>query len=98
MAEDELVGWPHQLNRHEFKQTPADSKGQGSLVSSSPRGLKELDMTYERNNLSKGMYVLQESHLFPVSDSSPPLLTEIFSHKCSSSPTLPFLRQYISPR
>jgi len=27
-----MVGWHHQLNGHEFEQTPGDSKGQGSLV------------------------------------------------------------------
>ena len=27
-AEDEMVGQHHQLNGHEFKQTPADSEGQ----------------------------------------------------------------------
>ena len=32
MAEDEMVGWPHQLNGHEFEQTPGDGEGQGSLV------------------------------------------------------------------
>ena len=26
-TEDEMVGWHHQLNRHEFEQTPGDSKG-----------------------------------------------------------------------
>ena len=29
---DEMVGWHHQLNGHEFEQTPGDSEGQGSLV------------------------------------------------------------------
>ena len=27
-----MVGWHHQLNGHEFEQTPGDSEGQGSLV------------------------------------------------------------------
>ena len=27
-----MVGWHHRLNGHEFKQTPVDSEGQGSLV------------------------------------------------------------------
>ena len=31
-AEDEMVGWPHRLNGHEFEQTPGDGEGQGSLV------------------------------------------------------------------
>ena len=28
VTEDEMVGWHHQLNGHEFKQTPGDSEGQ----------------------------------------------------------------------
>ena len=42
--EDEMVGWHHQLNRHEFEQTSGGSEGQGSLECCSPRGLKESDM------------------------------------------------------
>ena len=45
MAEDEMVGWPHRLNGHEFEQMPGDGEGQGSLVSYSPWGHKESDMT-----------------------------------------------------
>ena len=45
MTEDEMVEWHHQLNGHEFEQTPGDSEGQGSLVWCSPWGFKELDMT-----------------------------------------------------
>ena len=41
--EDEMTGWHHQLSGHEFEQTLRDSKGQGSLACSSPRGLKESD-------------------------------------------------------
>ena len=32
MTEDEMVGWHHQLNGHEFEQTPGDGEGQGGLV------------------------------------------------------------------
>ena len=32
MTEDEMVGWHHQINGHEFDQTPGDSEGQGSLL------------------------------------------------------------------
>ena len=32
MTEDEVVGWHHQLDGHEFELTLGDSKGQGSLV------------------------------------------------------------------
>ena len=31
MTEDEMVGWHHQLNGHEFEQTLGDGKGQGRL-------------------------------------------------------------------
>ena len=50
MTEDEMVGWHHPLNGHEFEQTPGDSKGQGSLVCWSSWGRKELDMTEQLNN------------------------------------------------
>ena len=45
MTEDEMVGWDHRFNGHEFEQALGDSEGQGSLVSYSPWGHKELDMT-----------------------------------------------------
>ena len=45
MAEDEMVGWHHRLNRHEFEQTPEDSEGQGRLACCSPCGHKELNTT-----------------------------------------------------
>ena len=45
VALEEMVGWHHRLNGHEFEQTPGDSEGQGSLACCSPWGHKELDMT-----------------------------------------------------
>ena len=45
VTEDEKVRWHHQLNGHEFEQTPGDSEGQGSLACSSSRGHKVSDMT-----------------------------------------------------
>ena len=32
MPEDEMVGWPHRLNGHEFRQTLGVGDGQGGLV------------------------------------------------------------------
>ena len=49
-TEDETVGWHHQLNGHEFKQTPGDGEGQGSLACFSPWGHRELDTTEQLNN------------------------------------------------
>ena len=42
---DEMVGWHHRLNEHEFKQIPGDSEGQGSLACCSPWDHKESDTT-----------------------------------------------------
>ena len=50
MTEDEVVGWHHGLNEHEFEQTPGDGEGQGGLACCSPSGRKELDTTYRLNN------------------------------------------------
>ena len=32
MTEDEMVGWHHRLNGHEFEQVPGDGEGLGSLA------------------------------------------------------------------
>ena len=41
MTEDEMVGWYHWLNGHEFEQAPWVGDGQGSLVCWSPRGCRD---------------------------------------------------------
>ena len=43
--EDEMVGWYHWLNGHEFEQALGVGDGQGSLVCCSPWGLKESNTT-----------------------------------------------------
>ena len=45
MTEDEMVGWHHQLDGHEFEQASGVGDGQGSLACCSPWGRKELDTT-----------------------------------------------------
>ena len=45
VTEDEMVGWYHPLNGHEFEETPGDGEGQGNLTCCSPCCLKELDTT-----------------------------------------------------
>ena len=54
MTEDEMVGWQHQLNGHEFEQAPGDGEGQGSLACCSPWVHKELEMTERMNNITRG--------------------------------------------
>ena len=49
MTEDEMVGWPHRLNGHEFQQTLGGGDGQGSLAHCSPWGHKASDMTERLN-------------------------------------------------
>ena len=48
-TEDEMVGWHHRLDGHEFEQVPGVGDGQGSLACCSPWGHKELDMTERLN-------------------------------------------------
>ena len=41
-TEDQMVGWCHWLNRHEFEQTQGDRDGQRSLACCSPWGQTQL--------------------------------------------------------
>ena len=54
MTEDEMIGWHHQLNRHEFEQSPGDGEGQGSWWAI-VHGVAELDTT---NRLNSGKLTL----------------------------------------
>ena len=49
MTEDEIVGWHHQLNGHEFKQALGIGKEQGTLACCSPWGHKQSDTTEQLN-------------------------------------------------
>ena len=49
-TEDEMVGWHHWLNGHEFEQAPGDGEGQGSLACCSSWGRKESDITERLSN------------------------------------------------
>ena len=49
MTDDEMVGWHHQLDGHEFKQASSVSDGQESLVCFGPWDHKESDMTEKIN-------------------------------------------------
>ena len=49
MTEDEMVGWHHQRNGHEFEQGLGVGDGQGSLECCSPWGCKEQDTTDQLN-------------------------------------------------
>ena len=49
VTEDEMIGWHHQLNGHEFEQALGVGDGQGSLAGCSPCGCKELDKIEQLN-------------------------------------------------
>ena len=50
MTEDEMVGWHHWLNGHEFERALGVGEGQGSLACCSPRGHKESDTNEQLKN------------------------------------------------
>ena len=49
MTEDEMAGWHHRLNGHEFERTPGVGDGQGGLVCCNSWGCKESDTTEQLN-------------------------------------------------
>ena len=76
MTEDEMVGWHHQLNGHEFEQSPGDGEGQRNLMYCLPWGHKELDTTEQLNNNNETTWVRPAfTTLFKV---SAPLVFFIF--------------------
>ena len=58
MTKDEMVGWHHQLNGHEFEQAPGDGEGQGSL-GAAICGFAESDMTKQLNNRKEIEFIIQ---------------------------------------
>ena len=63
ITKDEMVGWHHRLNGHEFEQAPEVGDGQGTLVCCSPWGRKESDTTEQLNNKSViGKQILKRSN------------------------------------
>ena len=66
MTEDEMVGWHHQLDGHEFEQTLGDSEGWRSLVGCSPWGQKKSNTTYRLNNTVSLSLITETSLSFPT--------------------------------
>ena len=56
-TEDEMVGWHHRLNGHEFERTLGNSEGQGSLACCSPWSRKESDTTEKLNTTTYGNHI-----------------------------------------
>ena len=49
MTEDEMAGWHHRLDGHEFESTPGVGDGQGGLACCNSWGCKESDTTERLN-------------------------------------------------
>ena len=56
-TEDEMVGWHHRLNGHEFEPAPGVGDGQGGLAYCSSWSCKESDTTKQLNWTDKLHYV-----------------------------------------
>ena len=62
MTEDELVGWHHWLDGHEFEQAPGAGDGQGGLACCSLWSRKESDTTEQLTwTVSGWVFILQDS-------------------------------------
>ena len=57
--EDEMVGWHHWLDEHEFEQAPGVGDGQRSLVCCSPRSHKELTYLSDWIELNSNHFILK---------------------------------------
>jgi len=64
MTEDEMDGWHHWINGHEFEQTLGDGEGQWRLTCCSPWDCKELDITELLNNWTTTTKLIRIFHLF----------------------------------
>ena len=68
MTEDEMVGWHHQLNGHEFRQTLRDGEGQGSLELQSMRLQRVRHDWVTEQQMEMHFYRQNESDFCPSAD------------------------------
>jgi len=62
-----MVGWHHQVNGHEFEETPGEDEEQGSLACCSPWGHKESDTTEQLNKNKHTPLLLLQTNIFKKS-------------------------------
>jgi len=58
MTEDEMVGWHHRLNGHEFEQAPGDGEGQGGPACHSQLWVAKSQMQVNNKGLKGLGFVL----------------------------------------
>ena len=95
MTEDEMVGWHHQLDGHEFNRAPGAGEGQGSLVCCSPWGCKEPDTT-ERPKATL-LTVPEVSHQVPTAPGCPPTHWRLLCRVLHKKLVLKPLRAGVAP-
>ena len=64
-TEDEMAGWHHWFDGHEFEWTPGDGDGQGGLTCNNSWGRKESDTTEQLNwtePFNHRLYILSSTH------------------------------------
>ena len=71
MTEDEMVGWHHRFDGHEFEQALGAGDGQGGLVCYSPWGRKESDTAEQLNWSEHLVNILWSRNLFFFSGNMP---------------------------
>ena len=74
MTEDKMVGWHHQLNGHEFEQTPTDGEGQRSLVCCGPLVRKGPDTRLRLNKQNRTTTLRLNTGFHPFSNFRRPTL------------------------
>ena len=65
-TEDEMVGWHHQLNGHEFEQAPGVGDGQGGLVCCRPWGRKSWTWLSDWTNLNCFSFELKSKYTHKI--------------------------------
>ena len=94
VREDEIIGWHHQLNGHEFEQALGD--GEGKLACCSPWIHKELDVTERLSHIHTLQYHLSLPWLQPWLTSDCSLIRDPKTKLLSSTSTLLLLRLWIT--
>ena len=103
-TEDEMVGWHHRIDEHEFQQAPGVGDGQESLACCSPWGRKESNTTEQHYQLTDGsILVFSQEKMSALSTTLSSVQLSSVAQSCPtlcdpmdcSTPGLPVHRQLL---